>query len=67
MNKEIRLLTPTELVERWGNIISQAGLTQWRVSKPQKGPKFIRIHGVKYPEHEIEKYERDNNMVPPAE
>jgi len=50
-------LTPKELAARWS--MSVTTLAQWRKNIVGKGPKFVKIGGVRYPMSEVEKYESE--------
>ena len=59
-------LTPAELLQRWGGVISHTGtLANWR--NVGRGPAYVKIHHkVVYPIAAVEEYERDHLHQPLA-
>ena len=58
-------ITPEELSARWCGKITVRTLGNWRLSKCQRGPAWVRIGGVVlYPVKELEAYEVGNLVVP---
>lgn len=58
-DKPVILLTPDELVKRWGGTVVVGTLANWR--NKGKGPKYTKIGGkVRYRESDIIDYENEN-------
>lgn len=57
-----KMLTPTELVDRWNGAITVPTLANWR--SVGKGPSFVKL-GTKvvYPETAVTAYEKRNTTV----
>lgn len=54
-----RNLTAAELVERWGGVVSQQTLANWR--SQGRGPTYVKIgRKVLYPIDAIEQFETEN-------
>lgn len=53
------LLSPEELVKRWGGAVTTRTLANWRAE--DKGPRFMKIgRAVRYRLDEVEKWEKSN-------
>ena len=59
------VLTPAEVVSRWGDAIQKGTLANWRSQK--KGPPYSK-RGAKvvYPVAQLEKWEAENMHLVPA-
>lgn len=57
--KEKANLTATELIDRWGGVVSLQTLANWR--SQGRGPSFLKVgRKVLYPLDAIEEFERRN-------
>ena len=53
------VLTPAELVQRWGGRVSARTLNRWRLATPRHGPRCIYLgHAVVYRLEDVEAWER---------
>jgi hypothetical protein len=56
---ETNYLTPSELAERWRNVVSLSTLDNWR--SQQRGPRWFKAGGrVLYPINEVIQFEQRN-------
>lgn len=56
---ETNYLTPSELAERWRNVVSLSTLDNWR--SQQRGPRWFKAGGrVLYPVNEVIQFEQRN-------
>ncbi len=56
---EPNYLTPSELAERWRNVVSLSTLDNWR--SQQRGPRWFKAGGrVLYPVNEVIQFEQRN-------
>jgi hypothetical protein len=54
-------LTADQLLVRWNNVVTKGALANWRASKPQRGPAFVKIGGrVLYPVDKVADWEKLN-------
>ena len=58
---ENKFLTPKQLSERWSGKPSVHTLASWR--QKGKGPRFVKLAGIKYPMNEVIKYEKKLKLI----
>ncbi|WP_441227975.1 helix-turn-helix transcriptional regulator [Tardiphaga sp. 20_F10_N6_6] len=64
-NPEPRKLTSREVIERWGNAVTEGTLNNWRHKK--KGPPYIKFGTrVRYPEDKLADWEASQEHLAPA-
>ena len=59
MRMNAEFFTVSDLLERWGKVISKGTLANWRAKK--RGPNYVKIGGrILYPVPSVETWEKTN-------